>query len=95
MPSSTRPPDINALMDHIRADSPNITFYPHELPPLEVRNQADPFMIIIYVNGVGVRRAPIDIASTLIVCSLNLLTKIKVDLNSLSTSYMFIHAFDN
>lgn len=52
---SHRPTDVNLLMDHIRVDSLNINFYPHELPPPGVRNLADPLMVITHVNDAGIR----------------------------------------
>ncbi|XP_059075329.1 uncharacterized protein LOC131079089 [Cryptomeria japonica] len=65
LPSFARSDDVNALMDHIRADLPNITFYSHELPPPEVRNLVDMLMIIVHVNGVGIRQTLVDMGSTL------------------------------
>lgn len=50
-----RPIDVNALMDHIHVDLLNITFYARELPPSEVRNLADPLMIIVHVNSACIR----------------------------------------
>lgn len=55
LPSFVRLANVNALMDHICADSLNINFYPHELPPPEVRNLVDPLMIIVHANYVGIR----------------------------------------
>lgn len=81
--------DVNELMDHIRANTFNITFYPHELLPPEVRILANRLMIIVHVNGVGIRRTLVDTGSTLNVCSSDLLPKIKVDLNTLATSSFF------
>lgn len=65
LPSSIRSADVNTLMDHIDADFPNITFYLHELPPPEVRNLVDPLMIIVHVNGIGIRRIVFDTGSML------------------------------
>lgn len=95
LPSFARPPNVNALMDHIHADSPNITFYPHELPSPEVRNLVDPLMIIVHVNSIGIRQTLVDIGSALDVCGVDLLPKIKVDPNSLASSSLFICGFDN
>lgn len=55
LPSSARLTDVNALMEHICVDAPNVTFYPHELLLPKVRNLADPLMIIAHVNGIGIR----------------------------------------
>lgn len=71
-------------------DLPNITFYPHEVPPPKVRNLADPLMIIVHVNGIGIRRTLVDTGSTLNIFGLDLLPKIKVDPNSLVVSSLFI-----
>lgn len=86
---------MNALMDHIWADSPNITFYLHELLPPKVRNLANHLMIIFHVNGVGIRRTLVDIGSKLNVCRLDFLPKIKVDPKSLAASSLYIRGFDN
>lgn len=76
-------------------DRSNIMFYLHKLPPSEVQNLVDSLMIIVHVNGVGIRWALVDIGSALNVCSLDLLPIIKVDPNTLATSSLFIQGFDN
>lgn len=65
LPSSPRPTYVNVLIDHIQEDSPNITFYPHEILPPKVQNQEDPLMIIVYVNNINIRKTLIDTSSTL------------------------------
>lgn len=94
LPSFVRPTYVNALMDHIHADSLNITFYLHELLPLEVTSLADPLMKIIHVNSIGIRRTLVDTSSALNVCGLDLFPKIKVDPNSLATFSLFNWGFD-
>lgn len=90
LPSSARLTDVDALMDHIHADVSNITFDPHEFLPSKVRNLAHPLMIIVHVNGVGIRQMLVDTSFALKFCGLDLLPKIKVDPNYLATSSLFI-----
>lgn len=68
LPSFARLIDVNTLINHIHVDSLNIMFYLHELTPLELRNQSNMLMIIIYINNVNINRTLIDTDSTLNVC---------------------------
>lgn len=52
-------------------------------------------MIMVNINNIGIRHAFVDTGSTLNVCSIDLLPKIKVDSSSLAASSLYIHGFDN
>lgn len=51
-------------------------------------------MIIVNIN-INIRLALVDIGSTLNICNIDLLPKIKIDSAYLATSSLIIHGFDN
>jgi hypothetical protein len=79
VPLSTNVSDVAALIHGMNLVNVEINFHQHELPPLEMRNKNDAFMIISIYNRLGIKRTLVDNRSTLNVCSVTLLDRFGMD----------------
>jgi hypothetical protein len=76
VPPSANLNDIAIIIEGMNVD---IVFHESELLPLEVKKQNEAFMIIVKVDKWNIKRTLIDNGSTLNVCIVKLLDKIRAN----------------